>query len=78
LNNSNVPNQKQLAIQLGVDQSQLINYKKLNNLIPELQSLVENDGLKATTAYKICRCGHRSTTENNDSESSGGQIMGRN
>ncbi|WP_315114511.1 hypothetical protein [uncultured Clostridium sp.] len=53
LNNSNSLTQKQLAEQIGVDQSQLINYKKLNDLIPELQSLVENGTLKATTAYKI-------------------------
>lgn len=53
LNNSNSLNQKQLAEQLQIDQSQLINYKKLNDLIPELQTLVETDQLKGTTAYKI-------------------------
>lgn len=54
LNNSNDKiTQKQLSEQLGIDQSQLINYKKLNELIPELQSLVETGALKSTTAYKI-------------------------
>lgn len=45
--------QSDLAEQIGIDQRQLQNYKKLNDLIPELQSLVENGTLKATTAYKI-------------------------
>lgn len=45
--------QQDLAKQIGIDQRQLQNYKKLNELIPELQSLVENNQLKATTAYKI-------------------------
>nr|WP_307897949.1 hypothetical protein [Clostridium botulinum] len=31
----------------------MLNYKKLNELIPELQSLVETGALKSTTAYKI-------------------------
>ncbi|MCD3240829.1 hypothetical protein G8T75_12765 [Clostridium botulinum D/C] len=31
----------------------MLNYKKLNELIPELQSLVESGALKSTTAYKI-------------------------
>lgn len=45
--------QSDLAQQIGVTERQLQNYKKLNDLIPELQSLVESDTLKATTAYKI-------------------------
>ncbi|MDP4143112.1 MAG: hypothetical protein Q8936_01335 [Bacillota bacterium] len=45
--------QNDLAIQIGIDQRQLQNYKKLNNLIPELQSMVENESIKATVAYKI-------------------------
>ncbi|WP_242943610.1 hypothetical protein [Clostridium tepidum] len=49
LNNSNDKiTQKQLSEQLGIDQSQLINYKKLNELIPELQTLVEVGDLKST------------------------------
>lgn len=45
--------QEDLAKQIGVEQRQLQNYKKLNDLIPELRSLVENDTLKAAIAYKI-------------------------
>lgn len=45
--------QQDLANQLGLDQRQLQRYKKLNELIPELQSLVETGDLKSTTAYKI-------------------------
>ncbi|HCL4447297.1 TPA: ParB N-terminal domain-containing protein [Clostridium botulinum] len=54
-NNFVAPNktQEDLAKQIGIDQRQLQNYKKLNELIPELQSLVETGALKSTTAYKI-------------------------
>lgn len=45
--------QEDLAKQIGIDQRQLQNYKKLNDLIPELQTLVETGALKSTTAYKI-------------------------
>jgi hypothetical protein len=45
--------QSDLVAQIGVSGQQLQDYKRLSNLIPELQSLVENDALKATTAYKI-------------------------
>ncbi|KOC40318.1 hypothetical protein ADU86_13970, partial [Clostridium botulinum] len=45
--------QNDLAKQIGIDERQLRNYKKLNELIPELQSLVETGALKSTTAYKI-------------------------
>ena len=45
--------QEQLAKQLGIDERQLRNYKKLTRLIPELQSMVEHNVLKSTTAYKI-------------------------
>ena len=53
LNNSNLKNQSDISNQLNIDQSQLINYKKLQNLIPELQSLVEDGEMKATIGYKI-------------------------
>lgn len=53
LPNNSVVTQEQLAKQIGIGVDTLQNYKKLNNLIPELQSLVEHDSLKATTAYKI-------------------------
>lgn len=42
--------QSDLANQIGVSQQQLQDYK---NLIPELQSMVENEAIKATVAYKI-------------------------
>lgn len=45
--------QLDLAEQIGIDQRQLQNYKKLSDLIPELQTLVETNQLKGTTAYKI-------------------------
>ena len=52
-NNSVLTDQKQLAKQLNISTDTLQNYKKLTTLIPELQTMVENDALKATTAYKI-------------------------
>jgi hypothetical protein len=60
LPNNSVSSQEQLASQIGLGVDTLQNYKKLNNLIPELQLLVENEALKATTAYKIwgIRCEH--------------------
>ncbi|MDQ0479788.1 hypothetical protein QOZ93_001530 [Hathewaya limosa] len=45
--------QVDLAKQLAMSKQQLSDYKKLNELIPELQSLVETGDLKSTTAYKI-------------------------
>ncbi len=53
LNNSTSKTQADLASDLKMDRTQLINYKKLLNLIPELQELVETDKLTATTAYTI-------------------------
>ncbi|ENK1242987.1 hypothetical protein AB2063_001115 [Clostridium botulinum] len=50
---SELKSQEDLASQIGIDERQLRNYKKLNELIPELQSLVETGALKSTTAYKI-------------------------
>lgn len=41
LPNNSVGTQKQLADQIGIGVDTLQNYKKLNELIPELQSLVE-------------------------------------
>lgn len=34
--------QQNLAIQIGLDDRQLRNYKKLTDLIPELQQIIEN------------------------------------
>ncbi|MGY0372503.1 hypothetical protein [Clostridium sp. JNZ J1-5] len=53
LNNSTSKTQSDIANQLDIDRTQYLNYKKLNDLIPELQSLVETGALKSTTAYKI-------------------------
>ncbi|AUN11597.1 hypothetical protein [Clostridium botulinum] len=47
-NYSDCKTQSDLANQLGISQDTITNYKKLNELIPELQSLVENDALKST------------------------------
>lgn len=53
MNNSYSKTQRQLALDIGIDQSLITRYKKLETLIPELQELVETDKLKATTAYNI-------------------------
>lgn len=45
--------QSDLAEEIGIDQRQLQNLKKLTNLIPELQQMVENGSMKATVGYKI-------------------------
>lgn len=45
--------QSDLAEEIGLDQRQLQNYKKLLNLIPELQDMVLNKELSATVGYKI-------------------------
>lgn len=47
--------QQNLAQQIHITDEQLRNYKKLNDLIPELQQLVEKNELKSTVAYKICK-----------------------
>ncbi|CUP74915.1 hypothetical protein [Clostridium baratii] len=56
LNNSTIKNritQSDIAKQLGIDRTQLINLKKLQDLIPELQQMIENGSMKATVGYKI-------------------------
>lgn len=45
--------QKDLADELHITQRQLSDYKKLTNLIPELQQMVENGSMKGTVGYKI-------------------------
>lgn len=45
--------QLDIAEEIGIDQRQLQNYKKLTNLIPELQQMIENGSMKATVGYKI-------------------------
>lgn len=53
-NNSDlIKNQKDLADDLKISQDQLSNYKKLLTLIPELQSLIEDDHLSPTVGYKV-------------------------
>ncbi|UFH66435.1 hypothetical protein KQH81_07910 [Clostridium cadaveris] len=51
--NLNLPTQKNLASDLKISQQQLQDYKKLTNLIPELQDLIESNQMKATVGYKI-------------------------
>lgn len=52
-NNFVLPTQSDLAEEIGLDQRQLQNLKKLTNLIPELQQMVENGSMKATVGYKV-------------------------
>ena len=54
-NNSDlkIPTQKKLAEDLHITQDTITNYKKLLNLIPELQDMVLNKELSATVGYKI-------------------------
>jgi len=51
--NLNLKTQSDLAETIGITQRQLSDYKKLNDLIPELQSLIESGSMKATVGYKI-------------------------
>ncbi|WP_243430960.1 ParB/RepB/Spo0J family partition protein [Clostridium botulinum] len=56
LDGNNFPpksNQANLASEIGLDERQLRNYKQLNDLIPELQTMIENGSMKATVGYKI-------------------------
>ncbi|WP_444939612.1 hypothetical protein [Paenibacillus kribbensis] len=41
--------QTDIAHELGIAKQQLYNYKKLLTLIPELQDMIEDQELKATT-----------------------------
>lgn len=52
-NNSPLKTQKDLAGELGFDESQLRNYKKLLTLIPELQDSIEEGKLSPTVGYKV-------------------------
>lgn len=45
--------QSDLAEEIGVNERQLRNYKKLTNLIPELQNMIEEGSMKATVGYNI-------------------------
>lgn len=45
--------QKQLATDLNIKQDTITNYKKLLNLIPELQQMIENGSMKATVGSLV-------------------------
>lgn len=51
--NLHLKTQKDIADELQITQRQLSDYKKLTNLIPELQQMVENGSMKGTIGYKI-------------------------
>lgn len=51
--NLTLPTQSDMAEELGITRQQLQDYKKLLNLIPELQQMIENGSMKATVGYKI-------------------------
>ncbi|MDT0160305.1 ParB/RepB/Spo0J family partition protein [Bacillus sp. AG4(2022)] len=53
MNNSYLKTQKQLASDIGVDHTLITRYKKLTQLIPELQDMLEEGNLKFTVAYNI-------------------------
>lgn len=50
---SNPKTQKELSEDLGVDQTQLIRYKNLLNLIPELQELVQTGKISSSAGSRI-------------------------
>lgn len=54
-NNFQAKTQSDLASELGISQRQLSNYKKLTELIPELQDLVETGYVSPTIATAIAR-----------------------
>lgn len=49
----NLTSQSDLAEELNISRRQLQDYKKLTNLIPELQQMIEDGTMKATVGYKI-------------------------
>lgn len=51
--NPNLPTQDKLAELMGISQDQLIRYKQLLDLIPDIQNLVDKGKLKPTVAHKI-------------------------
>lgn len=54
-NKSEAPNQEQLAEMIGISVDTLNNYKKLTELIPELEDLVDTGILAPTTALAMMR-----------------------
>lgn len=53
LNFSNLKTQGDIASEFNIDQTQLINYKKLLKLIPELQELIETGEMPASIGYRV-------------------------
>ena len=45
--------QSDLAEELNISRQQLQDYKKLTNLIPELQQMIENGSMKATVGLLV-------------------------
>lgn len=54
-NNYNLPTQSELAERLGISISSLQNYKKLTEMIPELEELVDTGVTTPTTALAIMK-----------------------
>lgn len=54
-NNCNLPKQTDLADKLGMSMQTLQNYKKLTEMIPELEELVDTGITTPTTALAIMR-----------------------
>lgn len=52
---SESPNQEQLAEMIGISVDTLNNYKKLTELIPELEDLVDTGIVTKTTALAIMK-----------------------
>lgn len=53
INSDAVKNQAKLAAEIGMSQDTLNNYKKLTDLIPELQDLIGNKDISATIGHSI-------------------------
>lgn len=53
LHNPNLITQEKLAEQMGISQDQLLRYKQLLDLIPEIQELVDKNKLKPTVAREF-------------------------
>jgi len=51
--NPNLKTGKELAEDIGIEQKQAINYKKLLTLIPELQELIETGKMPPTVGYNV-------------------------
>lgn len=54
-NNSNLVTQEELAERLGMSKWTMMNYKKLLDMIPELEDLVDTGIVSTTTALAIVR-----------------------